>query len=51
MALVELTFTAHTRQHGFGQIDPGRLQRGIDMVRGALNIDRATPRSEICDPR
>jgi len=51
MALDELTFTPHVRQNGFGQIDTGRLQRGIDMVRGALSIDRAMPWSEIYDPR
>lgn len=50
MALDELTFTAHTRQPGFGQIDTGRLQRGVDMVRDALNIDRAMLWSEVHDP-
>lgn len=51
MALEELTFTPHVRANGFGQIDTVRLQRGIDMVRGALNIERAMPWSEIYDPR
>lgn len=51
MALDELTFTQHVRANGFGIVDTGRVQRGIDMLRGALNIDRAMPWSDVYDPR
>jgi NitT/TauT family transport system substrate-binding protein len=51
MALEELTFTAHVRQNGFGQVDTARVQRGIDAVREAFAIQRQVPWSEIYDPR
>jgi len=51
MALDDLTFTPAVRANGFGVVDTGRVQRGIDMLRGALNIDRAMPWSDIYDPR
>ena len=51
LALDDLVFTAPVRANGFGLVDTARVQRGIDMLRGALAIDRAMPWSDIYDPR
>jgi NitT/TauT family transport system substrate-binding protein len=50
MALDRLTFTAHVRQNGFGQVDIPRLQRSIDAVREAFAISRPMAASDIYDP-
>lgn len=51
LALEQLTFTPHVRANGFGQVDTARLQRSIDMVRAAFNIERPMAWSEVYDPR
>lgn len=50
MALDRLTFTAHVRANGFGQVDIPRLQRSIDAVREAFGISRSMAASDIYDP-
>ncbi len=51
MAVEQLTFTPHVRANGFGQVDTARLQRTIDMIRAAFNVERPLPWSDIYDPR
>ena len=51
IALDDLTFTPQVLANGFGMVDTARVQRGIDMLRGALGIDRAMPWSDIYDLR
>ncbi|MGG5808010.1 ABC transporter substrate-binding protein [Falsiroseomonas sp. CW058] len=50
MSLERLTFTPHVRRNGFGQVDTARLQRSIDMVRGAFGISHPMAASDIYDP-
>ncbi|WP_114374870.1 ABC transporter substrate-binding protein [Elioraea thermophila] len=51
LGFTELTFTPHVLANGFGAVDMARLQRSIDIARGAFGIAREMKAEEVYDPK